>query len=92
MKNMLVAILFICAVLLFAGCLSEGEIEQARIDLVGMVCVSCEVDNTFALEAAGVTVLDISASEGFAEVEFDTSEISLEDVKRILERNGLMVQ
>ena len=83
-------ILLLAAILLFAACGSSADsMQQVTIDVNGMFCMSCEGRLTGALEEAGVTVLDISAAEDFVEVEFDSDEISLDEIQEIILAQGL---
>ena len=94
MKKKWIALLMVllCVAVVFAGCQAEDPIRQVRIDVDGIFCGGCEGRAVEALEAVGVTVLDISAADDFVEVEFDSDEISLEEVKAVLTEQGLEIQ
>lgn len=91
MNKRVIAILLISAVLLFAGCQSGDSIQETRLNIEGMVCGSCEGRLTTTLEDIGVTVVEVSAADDFAEISYDSDEISLDEIKRAIEESGLEV-
>ena len=84
----------VCSVLFCAGWnqVSETSMERATLTVLHMMCASCAIRATEALEALGVSVLYVSVADDLIGVGFDTSEISLADMEYALNEVGLELQ
>jgi len=57
-----------------------------------MMCGSCANNLTTVLDTiGGVTVVEVSATDDFAEITYDSGETSLDEIKHAIEESGLTV-
>ncbi len=71
---------------------SEANVETVDFDISGMTCTSCEEHVKYAVnELDGVVKVEASFEKGTAEVKFDKSKTSLEDVKNAIDATGYKV-
>ena len=61
---------------------------KAELNIKGMHCKSCEMLISDALEDAGVISSKIDHQTGLAEIEFDKSKLSLDNIKKIIKKEG----
>ena len=65
---------------------------EVSLKVTGMSCGHCEKAVSNILEDMGAEAIRVSASDGVAEFEFDSSNISLEDIKREINDAGYEVK
>ena len=62
--------------------------KKIKLKIKGMHCPSCEMLIKDALEEIGVKSSKIDSKTGQAEIEFDEIKISLEEIKKTIEKGG----
>jgi copper chaperone CopZ len=65
--------------------------EQKKLKISGMHCPSCEMLITDILSDENVKVLNISAKNETIEFEFDKTKITLDKIKKVLEKDNYTI-
>lgn len=62
-------------------------LKKETIQIRNMLCSCCKTVVEFELEKAGVDVLEVR--QGFAEIAYDPSKITMEAIEKLLEKHGM---
>lgn len=66
------------------------SIEKVKLNIEGMSCGHCEkAVSNILLEIPGVNVISVKASAGLAEIAYNKSVISLEEIKNQINNSGI---
>lgn len=65
--------------------------EKIKLKIKGMHCPSCEMLIKDALEEIGVKNSKIDSKTGEAEIEFDDKKLTLEKIKKTIEKEGYKI-
>jgi len=70
----------------------QENIQTIKMDIKGMTCTGCEDHITYTVnQLEGILAINASYKQGNAEIEFDTSKTSIEDIEKAVNSTGYTV-